>query len=940
MELTYQKIKSKQLNIILIVLCICVLYITVAIMFNRQSYVPSKRDLGVLDLSDWHAEEHGLVELNEGWEFYWQKLLSPSDFQNTSLLNPEGYFSISRGWHEYNVDGAKLPQFGYGTYRLRIQLKENESMLGLKIMDVRSAYNLWIDNEQMLSVGRVGTNKSSTDPEVEPQTVYFQPESNEFEILIQVSDFEYIERSSRPNIMLGTSENINAETVKSLTKYLILLGSFLIMGVYHLMLYVFRRKEKSTLYYALFSFLIALRTVFFGEKLISGIIEIPYKLEMQIRTLILTLTFIVLLHFFSTLYANVINRKINQLFVSVFAILTTLIIILSNDYIVVLFFERLYMYVQILFGIYMINVVIKAYVKKCHGANLIIFGILFMFLTMLADLFMSRDYFMPLGLLTFVFLNAVVLASKFNNAFTQVELLSGELSVKREELEAYNKSLEDEVDARTEDLRERNTAIQSLLNHSDQGFLTFKEDLIIGDEYSEKCLEIFDSEIDKNIITDVFKLDKDEKQFFESLVEKIIKEESSFKRDVFVSLLPKDFYINNKNILAEYKVIEDRDLKIMVILTDITDKKELESEITKERNRLTSVIQITNNKTHIKKSLKKFYKLWQSVLDDNYMDHTQNKAISLLREIHTFKGTFAQMGLIKVSEKLNDIEIMIKGFLNRYSEDYNDTIIKIFDMQIKKLSLDVIKSWVDEDINTAKYYLGEDILSNSENQIMVSEKQIKKFEEKIIALQIPNSEKDKILRQVLKLSYKSLKELVKPYKRYVESTAKKYNKRIKFKIVENNKVEINPDIYDGFLKSLVHIFNNMIDHGIETAEERIEHEKEEVGKIQCVISQLENKMIEIVLRDDGRGIDISKLKEKALDLEIIKKGQDITENQLIDIIFKDGFSTLDKDSGISGKGVGLAALKKQIDILGGNIKVTYEAGKGTCFLILLPIIEV
>ena len=165
--------------------------------------------------------------------------------------------------------------------------------------------------------------------------------------------------------------------------------------------------------------------------------------------------------------------------------------------------------------------------------------------------------------------------------------------------------------------------------------------------------------------------------------------------------------------------------------------------------------------------------------------------------------------------------------------------------------------------------------------------------------------------------------------------AHKLDKNIyEFTIVEDNDILV-PETYKGFLYSLIHVFKNSVEHGIESYKERNKLNKDERGSISCFLS-IQDNMIKIVISDDGRGINIEKLKEK-----ISKKypEQDVTNlsnNEIYQFIFKDQISTMDKVSKTSGRGVGMSAVKSELDKINGKIEIKSNMGVGTTFIFMVP----
>lgn len=175
----------------------------------------------------------------------------------------------------------------------------------------------------------------------------------------------------------------------------------------------------------------------------------------------------------------------------------------------------------------------------------------------------------------------------------------------------------------------------------------------------------------------------------------------------------------------------------------------------------------------------------------------------------------------------------------------------------------------------------------------------------------------------------------------MQELADRFGKSVESLVIVGDDVLVNKDSYYTFSKSLIHLFRNIIDHGIETPEERVEIGKPETGRVECEISQHENNKIRIIIRDDGRGIDFDQVRKKAVEkgMHSEKEIFDIPEERLLELVFSTGFSTKESVSSLSGRGIGLASVKDELERLGGEIRVKTEWGKGTEFDMQIPHVE-
>ncbi|MGE3608396.1 MAG: chemotaxis protein CheA [Bacteriovoracaceae bacterium] len=154
-------------------------------------------------------------------------------------------------------------------------------------------------------------------------------------------------------------------------------------------------------------------------------------------------------------------------------------------------------------------------------------------------------------------------------------------------------------------------------------------------------------------------------------------------------------------------------------------------------------------------------------------------------------------------------------------------------------------------------------------------------------------------------------------------------------VTSGEGIDLDKKVLDQLNEPLIHLIRNAIDHGIENSEVRTKSGKKNQGTVE-LSAQLQGNEVAITISDDGKGIDASKIlesaKKKNLDVSHLK-----TEQEIIELIFAPGFSTAEKVTDVSGRGVGMDAVKTSIQELGGNVSLSTLVGKGTKFRINLPL---
>ncbi len=173
------------------------------------------------------------------------------------------------------------------------------------------------------------------------------------------------------------------------------------------------------------------------------------------------------------------------------------------------------------------------------------------------------------------------------------------------------------------------------------------------------------------------------------------------------------------------------------------------------------------------------------------------------------------------------------------------------------------------------------------------------------------------------------------FPRLVHDISTKLNKKITLKLVGEN-TEVDKAVVELINDPLVHLIRNSLDHGIEMPAERIAAGKPETGTIELKAYHRGGHIV-IEIIDDGRGMDKSKLLAKAIEKGLVEESAILTDKQILELIFMPGFSTAEQLSDISGRGVGMDVVRRNIQSLGGNIDIISELGKGSTIAIHLPL---
>ena len=188
---------------------------------------------------------------------------------------------------------------------------------------------------------------------------------------------------------------------------------------------------------------------------------------------------------------------------------------------------------------------------------------------------------------------------------------------------------------------------------------------------------------------------------------------------------------------------------------------------------------------------------------------------------------------------------------------------------------------------------------------------------------------------VMRIRMVPISQIFSRFPRLVRDLSKSLKKQVSLQI-EGEDTELDKSVIEDLLDPLIHMVRNSIDHGVETPSERREAGKAEEGQVRLK-ARNEGNMILIEIVDDGKGIDVNSVRQKAIERGVIHPNKQLSDVEAFNLIFEPGFSTAKAITDVSGRGVGLDVVRKQIEKLNGNVSVWSEKGKGSRFTIKIPL---
>lgn len=481
---------------------------------------------------------------------------------------------------------------------------------------------------------------------------------------------------------------------------------------------------------------------------------------------------------------------------------------------------------------------------------------------------------------------------------------------------------------------ELHNSVNNLLNNANEGFLSFEDNLLIKDGYSINSLKILNQKaLSKKNISDVLFLNEiNKKEIFDLGIKNIFSSDDDSVRELLLTLLPKENKIDNIVFTIDYKLINRSEC--MVILSDVTEKRDLEDKIAYENKIQKMVVVIATRKDEFLE-LKDSFTSFLENIDDliNFDSSIEVNLSNVTRIIHTYKGLLAQEELVNTPNAIHELENKLLN-IKQFEVLSNENLLSI----IKNAKLDVA---FEKDLSFISDVLGKDFLESnpSFNIDLISYSNMKN--ELLKMLKNDGINKDDfsiIVDKFLNMDKKSLKHMLDIYPKRIKNIAERLNKEIyELEIVGDSSIQIH-GTFNAFIQSLVHVFRNMIDHGIEDVETRDSLGKDYRGKVECSFYLKDDEQIILTINDDGKGINIDEIKQKAIAENIYTQNEIslMSDQEVLKLIFHNNFSTNKDADLLSGRGIGLYVVKNELDKIGGDIKVESILNEGTKFIFTLP----
>ncbi|MBF0237669.1 MAG: Hpt domain-containing protein, partial [SAR324 cluster bacterium] len=898
---------------------ICLLFYTPFLM--AQSKPLAIR--GVLDLRQWDFQQDEVVNLDGEWQFYWNQLLLPEDLE-TKQGRLSGYFKVPKSWNNYELeDGTKVTAEGYGTFYLKILLPDKKPLLIFKIPDLGTAYELWINRQLSASAGEIGTTREHSRPQLLPHLVQIQTDQSSLELVLRMSNYHAQAGGPWYSISLGSDLQQQILHKQAIAIDLFLVGSLLIMGLYHLGLFFLRPKDRSALYFGIFCLFFALRTLVVGERLFQMAFPwIDWEVGRKIEYISFYMGAPILSLFTYELFPEEFNHRIHRAFL-VLAVPFILCVILTPSYIYTYTLTYFQIF-SIIWILYNFIAVTKAVIHHREDSMVFIAGWIIITLGLTNDILSSMEMIQTppvfaFALFLFIFVQAFLLSIRFSKAFFLSESLLVENQGLVLDLRRINEHLEDMVNERTEQLRIKTNDIQSMLENLPEGILMITDDFDVHPEYSKYLETVLETtEIaHANIRELLFKnsnLGDDAIHCIETaIIACLLEDKRNFQMNahLFIHEMDKNFDgERTKHLELTWAPIvnEDEQIdKVLLGIRDVTTLRSLQRQADQHQLELELIGQILAVSPE---EFQRFITSCFGFLDENerLIQRHEEKSPELLellfRNMHTIKGNARTYGFQHITHQVHHAEQEYDELRRNQALSWNTESLLMDIQKIRSLVQDYAR-------------LNEEKLRRKPGESLdgmnVTESEIAKAVEVLETVEFSELQKVKdvfvFLRSFMhKLTSRKLEQILHGVIHSLDSLSKELGKSMPLVVIEDQGISFRKNTFSLLQNVFMHLLRNSLDHGIETPEEREAQGKSKAGTIQIELV-IQNDQLRITCQDDGRGLALEKIHQKAVENKVVSTTDVMEPQSIADLVFLSGLSTQETVSEISGRGVGMDAVK-------------------------------
>lgn len=417
---------------------------------------------GLITIQSSDFSQRETLALEGQWSFFWQQLLEPEQVKTSPKT--ASFIKGSGGWQSANYE-----VIGFATYHLDVVLPQPASNLAIRIPQVESAYNIYINSELMASGGVVTNTESAATPGYNTALVRIPQGLKKFAITLQVSNYHSSWGGLWSPVILGDADSLHTITRDEVALSMFILGALLITAIHSLIQFFLRPSDNIPLVFGCICLLLFLRefTVAHMSFALSGFAG-GFVLITKLNFFSFYASIPVALYFFHLCYPQVFHAKMCTVVYSICGAFAAFILFFPTRYFGVS--ATIFQVIAVMVMLYILQRMWVALSKKQTGAGVMLIGSLVAFVFALNDMLnmnslISTGRFFSLGIIGFITCQSIVTISRFDNFINKNAALTDKLKERNADLELMSELLETKVEQRTRQLKLANKELKALANN-------------------------------------------------------------------------------------------------------------------------------------------------------------------------------------------------------------------------------------------------------------------------------------------------------------------------------------------------------------------------------------------------------------------------------------------------------------------------------------------
>ncbi len=467
-----------------------------------------------------------------------------------------------------------------------------------------------------------------------------------------------------------------------------------------------------------------------------------------------------------------------------------------------------------------------------------------------------------------------------------------------------------------------------LVNSLGQGFLSFDRQGRCGEVYSQACTDLLEGVPAGKNVQQVLHISEKDYADFHDWMDILFMPNHALGFDDAIRFMPAFFpHSQGRRISLVYRPIRTKNsalFQVVVIATDQTEEYAAQQRAKQQQDFAEMVCRIFKGRNQFRQTLNH---LREFLEESDRAGIRRDEASSLLRSLHTLKAAVMHFHLVELGEVVHKLESDLR------SESI--TSDELFQSCLREGRLHIADA-LTRVKNEVRDLVGQDY-EWRENMHEVEESAIYEF---VHVLQAKQTDPELIRQFLSTIAAIPVNECFRAFERSLYDLAEVMGKQLKpVRYTGNNPRVLTQPLQD-FLFSLTHVSRNIIDHGIEPPITRMARGKDPAGQTSIHAELIKDERgaewLHLIISDDGGGIDPSRIRVRLAADDPNGSWTEDDDQAVIQRVFGWGFSTREQANTISGQGVGLEAVQREVQLLGGKIRVESEIYKGTRFEIMLP----